>query len=144
MRKARHARRFAVPALLVVLASVSPCCQQAELDLSPAKNEPAQGGNAGAAGDCEPLDRVQEACRRGALPNRAECSEQDVQGWSGCYDGGCAVCTKLLRDYPYYFDWHPCCEPNDTCGSSGPVKCNARCPAPTDTDRQRPCFIGGA
>jgi hypothetical protein len=126
-----------------------PSCYRAELDFSQSYGS-LQGGEGGAtsgaggAGEgCYdfPLDSAQRDCQTGVLPTLAECTDQDVEGWSGCYAGGCAVCTKSLREYPHYFNWHPCCEPNSTCGSNSPVKCNSRCPAPTERDKRMPCFL---
>jgi hypothetical protein len=73
--------------------------------------------------------------------DRAYCSVQDLEGWAGCYSGGCAVCIEGVADYPYYFDWHPCCEPNPNCNSNNShvTKCDARCPAPTERDKVPPC-----
>ena len=154
MRRVRAVAQALFSALLIGLACFSPSCHRAEIDFSLAAHDAGQGGDAaervlsgGAGGaadlvcDDSPLDETQQACRLGALPSLAQCTEQDVQGWSGCYAGGCAVCTKSVREYPYYFDWHPCCAPNGTCASNVPVKCNARCPAPTARDKRKPCFV---
>ncbi|HWA76012.1 MAG TPA: hypothetical protein VG937_26925 [Polyangiaceae bacterium] len=145
--------RIALLGLTFLLLISSGSCYRAELDVSPwTRQSPeggdsslgaagASGGSSGAACDDTSLDSVQQECRQGALPTRLDCSPPDEPGWSGCYDGGCAVCTKSVREYPYYFDWHPCCLANDTCGSSAPVKCNARCPQPTEHDKRKPCFV---
>ena len=53
--------------------------------------------------------------------------------WRGCRGNGCAVCSELVADYPLYFDNHPLCSPNDTCGGQY-YTCNERCPAPTQAD----------
>jgi hypothetical protein len=134
-------------ALLLLCAGASPSCYRAEIDLGLlAAASPEPGGEAGGNGAAEPacddtqVDDEQAQCRLGDLPTRAECTEQDRDGWSGCYNGGCAVCRDSVAGYPYYFDWHPCCIVNTSCNSNGPVKCNARCPAPTEHDKVRPCW----
>jgi len=95
-----------------------------------------------ASGACEELvfSADDTTCHITKKPTPAMCS-QDPEGWAGCYDGGCTVCTlnHLVPGYPHYFDWHPCCSPNDTCSTHDPVKCDARCPKPTDHDRVAPC-----
>jgi hypothetical protein len=129
--------------LSLSLAATPLGCYRAEIDLSPVLDESestATDGGGGASCDDSPLDATQLGCRL-LLPTRAECSAQDAEGWSGCYDGGCSVCSKSVRDYPYYFDWHPCCLPNDDCHSNSPLKCNARCPSPTERDKVKPCFV---
>jgi hypothetical protein len=65
---------------------------------------------------------------------------QDVEGWLGCYDGGCSVCTRVLLDYPYYLVRHPCCEPNTTCSVHDPFLCSPLCPPPTERDKLPFCF----
>jgi hypothetical protein len=153
MNRSRRSVHLALALLPIPLLVLSGSCHRAELDLSrfarsspeggdsSSSVPPGSGGSGGVPCDESPLDDVQEDCRQGALPTRADCSEQDVQGWSGCYAGGCAVCTKAVVGYPYYFDRHPCCESNDTCNSNDPKKCNARCPAPTERDKWKPCFV---
>lgn len=108
------------------------------------------GSSAGASGQggapaeptCidEPLTADEEVCRLLGAPSGGECSEQDPGGWMGCYNGNCQVCTKSVVDYPYYFDWHPCCKANTTCGSNDPVFCNSLCPPPTEREKIPPCF----
>lgn len=100
---------------------------------------PADGGDAGCLDAA--VEDAQFECQT-VLPTKSECASQDANGWNGCVDGGCSVCVDVLRKYPYYFSWHPCCEPNLYCAASAHVKCNARCPAPTEQDRLRPCFFG--
>lgn len=128
-------------------AGASPSCYRAEIDLGLlGGTSPDSGGEAGASSAAEPacdetqVEAEQARCRL-LLPTRAACTEQDTEGWAGCYDGGCAVCADSVTDYPYYFDWHPCCQPNTTCHSNPPIKCNARCPAPTERDKVRPCWL---
>lgn len=77
----------------------------------------------------------------GEKPPVEVCAPQDTAGWRGCYNGGCAVCTEegKLPGYPYYFAWHPCCSPNDTCSNHKPFYCNRLCPPPTERDRFAPC-----
>jgi len=103
------------------------------------------GSGAGAGGEAgcvdSPLDENQIGCEKtGALP-RAYCSVQDIEGWSGCYNGGCAVCVEGVADYPHYFTWYPCCGQNFECNSNlrHATKCDARCPAPTERDKLPPC-----
>jgi hypothetical protein len=105
------------------------------------------GGTGGAAGgaacDDAPLDPEQSGCLL-LEPTNAECDDQPVDGWAGCYAGGCMVCTpqtKLVPGFPYYFKWHPCCQPNTTCSNHSPQVCNARCPAPTQRDTVPPCAV---
>lgn len=101
-----------------------------------------QAGAAGAPAECDGSwrDTVEDtACRQGGPPTRAECVEQPLVSWRGCYDGGCTVCTDLVESYPYYFKWHPCCIPNHVCSNHQPVLCNSRCPPPTEHDRIPPC-----
>ncbi len=105
--------------------------------------QPSGGGTseptAGAAAcDDTLLDPAQSECHR-RRATAAECSEQAQPGWAGCYAGGCKICVEELVDYPHYFDWHPCCEPNPTCSVHKPLKCNALCPAPTELDKLLPC-----
>jgi hypothetical protein len=104
---------------------------------------PSDGGagqpSSGAACDTTPMDPAQHVCQL-RHATAAECSEQAQPGWAGCYAGGCKICVEVLVDYPHYFDWHPCCEPNPTCSVHAPIKCNALCPAPTELDKAQPCF----
>jgi hypothetical protein len=101
------------------------------------------GGQGGATVECidEPLTSDEEICRLLGPPTREECSEQAEDGWEGCYFGNCLVCPKSVVDYPYYFDWHPCCRINTTCASSEPTRCNPLCPAPTEREKSPPCFL---
>ncbi|HEY3667445.1 MAG TPA: hypothetical protein VGL19_15665 [Polyangiaceae bacterium] len=97
-------------------------------------------GAAGAPSCDDALDDVQTACRL-RIPSRAECSLQDPSGFTGCSDGGCIVCNDVTKAYPYYFQWHPCCEPNFACATSLRVKCNERCPVPSAQDQRAPCWL---
>jgi hypothetical protein len=54
--------------------------------------------------------------------------------WSGCRGTGCSVCSEKLSAYPLYFQNHPSCLKNDTCGGQF-FTCNAACPAPTAADQ---------
>ena len=54
--------------------------------------------------------------------------------WQGCRGTGCGVCRELVVDYPYYFDRHPCCVPNDKCDGRR-YPCNVACPAPDEFDK---------
>lgn len=141
-------KQAALGALLLGLLPVAlgPGCYRAEIDLGLLAAESGSAGVSGAPGtecDMAQVDAEQDACRIDP-PTLAECTEQAVNGWSGCYSGGCAVCTKSVADYPYYFDWHPCCLANDTCNSNDPVRCNARCPPPAEHDKVRPCWLAEA
>ncbi len=51
--------------------------------------------------------------------------------WSGCRGNGIAVCTELANSV--YFENHPACIPNDTCGGVYSA-CNEICPPPTDAE----------
>jgi len=95
----------------------------------------------GAGGICvDTVDDVQLSCRL-HLPSQTECSAQDPDGFNGCSQGGCIVCDDVTSAYPYYFKWHPCCQPNSGCATSQRVKCNARCPAPGPRDKIAPCWL---
>lgn len=150
-------RRAAICWALALLVSAS--CYRAELDLTPfldqnsaagapatSMGEAGQAASGGTPGesDCDDTPDTQEqwACRTERLPTRAECFAQDLAVWQGCH-GGCSVCTENahVRGYPYYFDWHPCCLPYDACSNNEPQHCSAGCPAPTDHDKVRPCFV---
>ncbi|HEX2163943.1 MAG TPA: M36 family metallopeptidase [Thermoanaerobaculia bacterium] len=54
--------------------------------------------------------------------------------WNGCRGTGCHVCAELVADYPCYFQNHPLCNANTTCGGLY-FRCNENCPAPTERDR---------
>ena len=105
------------------------------------------GGSAGAGGDtthCDNrtvLEPLQEECHLSGPPSAATCHEAAPDGWVGCINGTCNVCAGLLRDYPYYRNWHPCCSINTTCTTVLPYPCNERCPAPTEHDRIPPCGL---
>lgn len=145
-------------------------CYRAEIDLTPLTDDmlragaagggaptagsPAAGGagsmssGAGEAGEaasgapaCDPTPEtsLERDCRL-HVPSSLECDEMAEPGWKGCYAGGCTVCVEVLAGYTHYFDWHPCCVPNTTCSTHTPLKCNARCPAPTEHDTVAPCF----
>lgn len=103
--------------------------------------EPAAGGSGGAASECDPtpVDSVQAECQR-RLPTQQMCDQQDKPGWAGCYNGGCAICTEVLVDYPYYLKRHPCCEENKICGVHAPLLCSPWCPPPTELDKKAPCY----
>jgi alpha-tubulin suppressor-like RCC1 family protein len=57
--------------------------------------------------------------------------------WSACRGNGCAVCSEMLTDYPFYFHHHPRCVRNDTCAGQF-FTCNENCPAPTDKEKLPP------
>jgi hypothetical protein len=152
--------RLSSYALALALTVQLGSCYRAEIDLS-ALADPSGGGSAaplgggasdvsgeggagamsGAPSECHdaPFDTVQATCQLAGPP--ALCSEQDPNGWRGCYLGGCYVCSVdgKVPDYPYYFAWHPCCKPNDTCSNHDFFYCDPRCPPPTEHDRVAPC-----
>lgn len=146
MKRARGLE-LALAMALAALSLANPACYRVEMnlqELADGSSGSVLGGAGGESAECDdsPVDDVQESCRKFGLPSRAQCAEQDPDGWLGCYDGGCRVCNKMLRDYPYYLAWHPCCSDDDnTCNSNSPVVCNPRCPAPTERDRVRPCWL---
>jgi hypothetical protein len=141
----RHRKLTAV--LISALALGVGCSEAGGRPSRPrATAEAGAGGDDGSPVDTpcleEQPDPEQLACRL-LPPTTAECREQPDDGWAGCYAGGCAVCRELVEDFPFYFDWHPCCRPNITCGFSSPQLCNARCPQPSERDRELPCFVKG-
>ena len=99
------------------------------------------GGGPAAAPTCDPTpeDPLQKPCQE-SEPSKQACNEQAIDGWNGCYAGGCAICTQTLIDYPYYFHRHRCCEPNNTCSTHEPYPCSPLCPPPTDLDKRPLCF----
>ena len=137
-------------------------CYRAEVDLAPLLDDQSQSsggvmvgaGEAGIGGSVEPSagaamgapvcdatpeDPAQYQCCLRA-PSKQTCDEQDVNGWSGCYNGGCSICTEVLIDYPYYLMRHPCCGPNTTCSVHEPRRCSPLCPPPTELDKVPVCF----
>lgn len=66
-------------------------------------------------------------------PTSQTCSGTSGQ-WQGCRGTGCSVCSELVRDYPKYFERHPQCGANGTCGGSF-YTCNSNCPAPSAADQ---------
>jgi hypothetical protein len=54
--------------------------------------------------------------------------------WNGCRGTGCHVCSELVASYPCYFQNHPKCISNGTCGGLY-YTCNKDCPAPTAADQ---------
>jgi hypothetical protein len=111
-----------------------------------ATGEAGSSGEGAVAVECDPspLDEVQWSCAYLDRPSREACLQQEesgeLSGWNGCYDGACNACTKLLRDYPYYFAWHPCCQANSTCKSNTPRNCTVACPAPSERDKHPRCL----
>jgi hypothetical protein len=91
----------------------------------------------------EQLTAQEETCRLLGPRDLDACPEATLDDWEGCYADTCAVCTKSVTEYPFYFDWHPCCQANVTCGSNDPVRCNALCPEPTEREKHPPCFHVG-
>ncbi len=158
--------RFRLLAVFLV-AALPPgaSCYRAEIDLTPLLDDKAQpdggvlaaggagesaiGGNepapaAGGAAGAPTCDRTPDAaaqyqCRL-RPPAKQACDEEDSPGWQGCYDGGCAICTEVIADYPYYLARHPCCIRNDTCSVHAPRKCSPLCPPPTELDKLPPCY----
>ena len=103
-----------------------------------APGDAGSGGSSEVVCDDSPEDPVQTGCRL-EPPTMMQCDEPDVSGWQGCYAGGCEVCKELLDAYPFYVKWHACCQVNRTCSNHSPLKCNSRCPAPTERDKYPPC-----
>jgi hypothetical protein len=110
------------------------------------------GSHAGASGHgnavarpCidEQLTPPEETCRLLGPRAMDACPAGTTDDWKGCYNATCAVCSKSVVDYPYYFDWHPCCRANLTCGSNDPIRCHALCPEPTEREKHPPCFHVG-
>jgi hypothetical protein len=150
-----YSRLGLVGGFLAAALLTSGSCYRAEIDLTPLAGEMSLGG-AGASGtgdaagdagsggasdvacDHSQEDSVQTACRL-EPPTKAQCEEQAADGWQGCYAGGCEVCKEMVADYPFYQDWHACCHINPTCSTNGPLKCNSRCPAPTERDKHPRC-----
>ena len=100
--------------------------------------------NAGGACHDPPFNADDEACRiSGVKPGNVSCMPPDLSqnAWNGCYNGGCSVCVVHgeLPGYPYYFDWHPCCQKNSTCSNHPYFVCNELCPEPTEHDKVAPC-----
>jgi hypothetical protein len=81
----------------------------------------------------DPLEPAQEDC---LLLEKYDCSEPSGPSWVGCA-GACEVCEDLLREFPYYLEWHPCCRAAP-CGDS-PRVCDERCPPPATRDKVKPC-----
>lgn len=71
-----------------------------------------------------------EACPE---PTPADYCNGTPGQWAGCRGNGCAVCVELVAGYDIYFDNHPTCIPNETCGGLS-FTCNERCPEPTADD----------
>jgi hypothetical protein len=154
-----YVRFGALAASYVGALSTVASCYRVEVDLAPLVDDesPSGGsavtvgaGEAGTSGGAEaeaaapncdstPEDFVQHQCRLRA-PSKQMCDLQETYGWSGCYDGGCSICTEALLDYPYYLKRHPCCSPNPTCSVHDPRRCSPLCPAPTVFDKVPVCF----
>ena len=58
----------------------------------------------------------------------------DGSEWAGCRGSGCAVCSELVANYPRYFQNHPDCLRNTTCGGSA-YACSLNCPKPSAADQ---------
>ena len=69
-------------------------------------------------------------------PSAGDLCDGTAGQWRGCHDNGCAVCSDLVVNYPYYWYHHPSCSVNESCGGVTAYHglCNARCPAPTEAD----------
>jgi hypothetical protein len=91
----------------------------------------------------EQLTAPEETCRLFGPRAMDECPAATRDDWKGCYNATCAVCSKSVTEYPYYFDWHPCCRANVTCGSNDPIRCHSLCPEPTEREKHPPCFRVG-
>jgi hypothetical protein len=148
-------------ASLVGALATAASCYRVEVDLAPLADDESSAGDsavmvgageagissgAGAGGttgapicDRTPEDGVQHQCRLRA-PSKEMCDLEEPYGWSGCYDGGCSICTQALLEYPYYLMRHPCCSPNPTCSVHEPRRCGPLCPSPTVFDKVPMCF----
>jgi hypothetical protein len=82
----------------------------------------------------DPLEPAQREC----LLEKKTCSEASGPSWPGCA-GACEVCEELLREFPYYTEWHPCCRVAP-CGVENPRACDERCPPPATRDKVKPCL----
>jgi hypothetical protein len=102
--------------------------------------EPGATGQAGESSCNDELEPMQEVCRRVGPPSPEQCFAMTNDVWQGCVHSACQVCTKSVRDYPYYFAWNPCCQENETCGSNIPRGCSAACPEPTERDKRPLCL----
>ena len=106
-------------------------------------NESAAGQGGASEPPCidEPREPAQQVCFNLGAPPPEQCQVQDPMGWSGCYADTCHACQEALVDYPYYFDWYPCCWANTTCGSHAlqPIGCSANCPRPTEREKSPKC-----
>ncbi|HEV8577844.1 MAG TPA: hypothetical protein VGX68_02080 [Thermoanaerobaculia bacterium] len=67
-------------------------------------------------------------------PGSADQCNGTAGEWAGCRGTGCHVCAELVAEYPCYFQNHPYCISNGTCGGLH-YTCNSNCPAPTEADR---------
>jgi hypothetical protein len=85
--------------------------------------------------DCTSVGAMNEktSSRRWRYPDCSGISS----GWRGCRGTGCHACAELLADYPCYFQNHPYCISNSTCGDDHYL-CSANCPAPTQADTCQP------
>jgi hypothetical protein len=94
-----------------------------EVDMSPDESPDERDAGAGLdAGDVDPDETEPDA---GPM-----CGGGD---WQGCR-ADCAVCMDKLAEYPRYLQNHPQCPAGPSCnGTFG--ACDARCPEPTDADR---------
>jgi hypothetical protein len=60
----------------------------------------------------------------------------DTARWDGCRGSGCWVCAEKVptTQYPRYFENHPLCQRNTTCGGEY-YTCGVNCPKPTAIDQ---------
>ncbi len=84
--------------------------------------------------------------REGAEALDAEAEPGDCDGdgtWDGCRGTGCMVCWEKVIDYGCYFENHPACSANMSCGGEL-YDCDDNCPEPTAADRcldQSPIYM---
>jgi hypothetical protein len=87
----------------------------------------------------QPLEALQAEC---VFLGRAVCKQAPIAGELRACVGPCAVCREQLRDYPHYFEWHPCCEAKSCASDAELTECDARCPPPSEHDQVAPCSLG--
>jgi hypothetical protein len=151
---------------LLLLALSLSACHRAEIELDVDDEVEPQGGAAGAnmvapsfsghepgsaavgvgsaivspafVACLQTLEPLQAEC---VFLGRAVCERAPLAGQSRACEAGCAVCEATVADYPYYFEWHRCCEPADCAEGAEPSLCDERCPAPTEHDKVAPCAL---
>jgi hypothetical protein len=86
----------------------------------------------------QPLEAEQAEC---LFLGNGVCQERPLAGELRACVGPCAACRSALADYPFYFAWHPCCEPESCDANDELSACDARCPPPTEHDKIAPCSL---